>query len=80
MAALGRPLRAREGRANGELLSYLFFAPEFAEALLAEGAKDAQAWLRASHDDGVWQHGPLKGGPLDEPDAQAGAPLTEEVH
>jgi NTE family protein len=64
VAALGHLARAQDGRANGELLSYLFFAPEFAEALLAEGAKDAQAWLRSRQDDGIWQHGPLKAGPL----------------
>ncbi len=64
VAVLGHLVRAQEGPANGELLSYLFFAPEFAEALLAEGAKDAQAWLRAPHEDGIWQHGPLKAGPL----------------
>jgi hypothetical protein len=45
--------------ASGELFSYLFFAPEFTEALIAEGAADARAWLAATHTDGIWQHGPL---------------------
>lgn len=64
VAPLGRLVRAHDGRANGELLSYLFFAPEFAEALLAEGAKDAKAWVRARHADGIWQDQPLKDAPL----------------
>jgi NTE family protein len=57
---LGRLVFADAGRSNGELLSYLFFAPEFAEALIAEGEDDARAWLNAQHDDGIWQHQPLE--------------------
>jgi hypothetical protein len=44
---------------HGELLSYLFFAPEFAHALMERGAADAQAWLDEPHDDGLWDTGPL---------------------
>ena len=44
---------------HGELLSYLFFAPEFASALIERGADDAQAWLDEPHDDGLWDTGPL---------------------
>ncbi len=70
VGALGRLLRADAGRANGELFSYLFFAPEFAEALLDEGAADAQRWLTEPHDDGIWQHGPLdKPAPHRQPSA-----------
>jgi NTE family protein len=58
--ALGRLVRADASPTNGELLSYLFFAPEFADALLSEGAADASTWLSRRHDDGIWQHGPLQ--------------------
>jgi len=45
------------GRAgHGALLSYLFFAPEFAAALIELGRSHAQHWL-ATHTgpDGPWQ-------------------------
>jgi NTE family protein len=57
IAILGRALRAGSSAARGELLSYLFFAPEFAKALLAQGAEDAKRWLRRTHDDGPWRYG-----------------------
>lgn len=43
---------------HGALLSYLFFAPEFAAALIELGRADAQRWL-ATHTgpDGPWQLG-----------------------
>jgi NTE family protein len=44
---------------HGELLSYLFFAPEFAHALIELGRADAQAWLEEPHDEGLWDTGPL---------------------
>jgi NTE family protein len=44
---------------HGELLSYLFFAPEFASALIERGRLDAEAWLAEPHDDGLWDTGPL---------------------
>ena len=59
LGALGRLVSADAAPANGELLSYLFFAPEFTDALIAEGASDARAWLHQHHDHGRWQHGPL---------------------
>ena len=43
---------------HGELLSYLFFAPEFARALIERGRADAEAWLDEPHDDGLWDTGP----------------------
>jgi hypothetical protein len=57
---LGRLLRADASPTNGELFSHLFFAPEFADALLSEGAADASTWLSRRHDDGIWQHGRLQ--------------------
>ena len=60
VGVFGRAVRAGEATANGELLSYLFFAPEYAAALLAEGAADAADWLSAGHDDGIWQIGAIR--------------------
>lgn len=55
VAALGRAVAGDADAAHGELLSYLFFAPEFTGALLELGAADAAAWLAADHPvDGIW--------------------------
>src|SRR3954466_9555700 len=59
IAFLGRLLDANADALHGELLSYLFFAPEFAKALIARGRADAEAWLAEPHDDGLWDTGPL---------------------
>jgi len=59
IAFLGRLMDAGADPLHGELLSYLFFAPEFARALVERGRKDAQAWLEEPHDDGLWDTGPL---------------------
>jgi NTE family protein len=59
LALLGRAMGAAESSARGELFSYLFFAREFAEALMERGRADAQRWLRRRHDDGLWQVGKL---------------------
>jgi NTE family protein len=53
-AALGRAVGGGLDAAHGELLSYLFFAPEFTQALLRLGRADAQRWLECAHDDGLW--------------------------
>jgi NTE family protein len=45
LALLGRLLDAGRNPIRGELLSYLFFAPEFIEPLIELGRRDAQAWL-----------------------------------
>jgi NTE family protein len=55
IALLGRAFNAGQSSARGELFSYLFFAREFAEALMHRGREDAERWLRARHDDGPWQ-------------------------
>ena len=59
LAFLGRLMDAGADPQHGELMSYLFFAPEFARALIERGRKDAEAWLEEPHDDGLWDTGPL---------------------
>ena len=58
-AFLGRLMDAGSDPQHGELMSYLFFAPEFARARSARGRKDAESWLEEEHDDGLWDTGPL---------------------
>jgi NTE family protein len=55
---LGRFTAAGNGPIHGELLSFLFFAPEFHKALIELGKADARAWLSQTHDDGPWRLGP----------------------
>jgi len=55
VALLGRAFNAGHSPARGELFSYLFFAREFAEALMQCGREDAQRWLRRRHDEGPWR-------------------------
>jgi NTE family protein len=45
LALLGRLLDAGRNPVRGDLLSYLFFAPEFIRPLIEQGRRDAQAWL-----------------------------------
>jgi NTE family protein len=59
LAFLGRVLDANADALHGELLSYLFFAPEFARALIERGRADGEEWLAEAHDDGLWDTGPL---------------------
>jgi NTE family protein len=59
---LGRLVGADRNTTRAELFSYLFFAHEFAQELLELGEADASRWLAESHDDGVWQVGPLPPG------------------
>ncbi len=59
LAFLGRFLDADADALHGELLSYLFFAPEFARELVKLGKADAEGWLAEPHDDGLWDTGPL---------------------
>jgi NTE family protein len=40
---------------HGELLSYLFFAPEFVHALVELGKEHARDWLNAQHDQYPWR-------------------------
>jgi NTE family protein len=55
IALLGRAFDAAQSPARGELFSYLFFAREFAEALMALGRDDARRWLDRRHDEGPWR-------------------------
>jgi NTE family protein len=55
---LGRFTAAGNGPSHGELLSFLFFAPEFTQALIELGRDDARHWLAQDHDDGPWRLGP----------------------
>jgi NTE family protein len=55
LALLGRAIAGGSDPVHGSLLSLLFFAPEFAEALLELGRADARRWLNASHHDGPWE-------------------------
>jgi NTE family protein len=57
LAVLGRLVAGDRDPAHGELLSYLFFAPEFTGRLLELGRRDAERWLEARHDDGIWRVG-----------------------
>jgi NTE family protein len=57
LALLGRALDAGQSAARGELFSYLFFAREFAQELMARGREDAERWLALRHDDGPWRLG-----------------------
>jgi NTE family protein len=59
---LGRTVAGGSDAAHGELLSYLFFAREFAQGLLELGRRDAQRWLDVRHSQGLWQVGPLWSG------------------
>jgi NTE family protein len=55
LAGLGHLVSAGRNANHGELLSYLFFAPEFAERLIELGRRDAQRWLEQAHNEGQWQ-------------------------
>jgi NTE family protein len=57
LALLGRLLDAGRNPVRGELLSYLFFAPEFIEPLIELGRADARAWLRRQGSAGPWRVG-----------------------
>lgn len=59
LGGLGHLLNADKDESHGELLSYLLFAGEFIEALIALGRRDALRWLGESHDQGIWQVGQL---------------------
>jgi NTE family protein len=59
VARIGHTLDVIGSPTRGELLSYLFFDPVFAQRLIEQGRCDARAWLDEAHDDGMWQTGPL---------------------
>ena len=55
---LGKVLDAGADAMHGELLSYVFFAGEFAEELIELGRADAQRWID-EHPSDLWQLDPL---------------------
>jgi len=55
---LGKILDGGADAMHGELLSYVFFAGEFADALIKLGRADARRWMD-EHPDGLWQLDPL---------------------
>jgi NTE family protein len=55
---LGKVLDAGADAMHGELMSYLFFAGEFAEQLIKLGQADAQRWID-EHPADLWQLDPL---------------------
>jgi hypothetical protein len=59
LALIGRIVNAERSAVHGELLSYLFLAREFLNELIALGRRDAERWLDAQHDAGLWQVGRL---------------------
>jgi NTE family protein len=59
VARLGRMLDVADSPLRGELLSYLFFDPDFTEELMELGRTHARRWLAQPHDDGPWHTGPL---------------------
>jgi NTE family protein len=59
LSALGRTLGGGADPIHGELLSYIFFAREFADRLIKMGRRDARCWLAREHDDGPWRTRPL---------------------
>ncbi len=62
VALLGKLIEAGRDPVRGELLSYLFFSPEFHGALIELGRVDAQTWLDGTHDQGLWQYTPVPSG------------------
>jgi NTE family protein len=58
IALLGRLIGGGGDVRHADLLSFLMFAPEFAEALIALGRQDAERWLGQRHAiDGLWRMG-----------------------
>jgi NTE family protein len=56
---LGRAVAGGADPIHGELLSYLFFAPEFAEALIELGRENAQRWLDEHPREDPWAGEPV---------------------
>jgi NTE family protein len=61
IALLARLLAGSADSPHAELLSFLLFSPEFANALIELGKTDAQRWVNQSHElDGLWQIAPIR--------------------
>jgi NTE family protein len=61
LSLLGRFVAGADDAAHGELLSLLFFSPEFAAELISLGREHARRWLAQEHDGGLWRTGRLPG-------------------
>jgi NTE family protein len=59
LALVGRTVAGGDDAMHGELLSFLFFAPEFARELIELGQRHARDWLASNPE--VWRTGPLSG-------------------
>ena len=59
LSLLGRAIAGGSNSLHGELLSYLFFAPEFTAELVRLGRADAERWL-GEHKREIWETGPFK--------------------
>jgi NTE family protein len=57
LSLLGRFVAGGDDAEHGELLSFLFFSPEFARELIELGQRDARDWLAGNPE--VWRTGPL---------------------
>jgi hypothetical protein len=68
---LGKILDGGADAIHGQLLSYVSFAGEFAEALIQLGQADAQRWID-EHPAALWQLDPLPAW-SQPPDSHAGA-------
>lgn len=77
LALLGRIVNAERSAIHGELLSYLFLARAFIDELIALGRRDAERWVAAQHDAGLWQIGPLPAGAT-SPAPPRGRPRTRQ--
>ncbi|HWX96976.1 MAG TPA: patatin-like phospholipase family protein [Solirubrobacteraceae bacterium] len=59
LTLLGRAVAGGSNSSHGELLSYLFFAPEFTGELVKLGRADAERWL-GEHKREIWETGPFE--------------------
>lgn len=59
LGLIGRFTGAGVTTENATLFSMLAFDPSFIEGMIEMGQQDAERWLAAPHDAGLWQTGPL---------------------
>jgi NTE family protein len=59
LALIARATGTQVAVENATLFSMLAFDPMFIEGMIKMGQHDAERWLAAAHDGGMWQTGPL---------------------